>query len=114
VKDCDYSSTFSPSRIPEQVSIGHQITMYAGRPGQQYLVSVMENAIAQATRNLRDASGSLSNRNPSGMLVGVCGPPRMSTDVVAAVSGIRSKMKARIGGVEMHQECVDLASCFGQ
>ncbi len=74
----------------------------------------MENAIAQAISNLRDATKTLSYRNPSGMLVGVCGPRGMSKDVVAAVSDIRPKMKARIGGVEMHQEYVDLASCFGQ
>lgn len=112
-KDCDYSSAFSPNNIPEQVSIRHQIRMHPGRPGQRYLVSVMENAIAQATNNLRDPTETLSYCRPSGMLVGVCGPRGMNQDVVAAVSGIRSTMKARVGGVEMHQEYVDPVSCFG-
>jgi ferric-chelate reductase len=106
------NSGFSSTGIAEQVPMGHRIVKYPGRPGQRNLVSVMENAIVRATSDLNDENMTPPHRIPSGMLVGVCGPLGMGNDVVAAVSGIDSKMKTQIGGVEIHQEYVDL--CFSE
>ena len=105
---CSNSSLSFTAIQEEQVPTRHRIVKYPGRPGHRDLVSVMENAITRATSGLNDANRTSSRNVPSGMLVGVCGPQGMSEDVVAAVSAIDSKIKARIGGVEMHQEYVDL------
>ena len=91
---------------------GYHIVKHPGRPGQRHLVSLMEHAIVRATSDDHDAEGNPTQHVPNGMLVGVCGPQGISKEVVSAVSSIDSKMKARIGGVEMHSEYVDLASCF--
>jgi hypothetical protein len=91
---------------------GYHIAKHPGRPGQRHLVSLMEHAIARATSDDHDAEGNPNQHIPTGMLVGVCGPQGISKEVVSAVSSIDSKMKARIGGVEMHLEYVDLASCL--
>lgn len=107
------NSSLSFTAIQEQVPTRHRIVKYQGRPGHRDLVSVMEDAVTRATSGLYDDNGTSSRRIPRGMLVGVCGPPGMSKDVIAAVSAIDSKTKTRIGGVEMHQEYVNHhASCL--
>ena len=102
------NSSLSFTGIEDRVPTRHRIVKYPGRPGHRDLVSVMENAIMRATSGLNDENRTSPRSIPSGMMVGVCGPQGMSKDVIAAVSAIDSKTKARIGGVEMHEEYVDL------
>ncbi|KAF8347435.1 hypothetical protein F5887DRAFT_1172715 [Amanita rubescens] len=96
-------STSGPDRSQADPS-EHRIVKYAGRPGQRHLVSMMEQAISRVTTGVSDATRSSAQDIPSGMLVGVCGPQGISKDVVSAVSSVNSKMKAQIGGVEVHLE----------
>jgi len=103
-------STSDPGQSQADLS-EHRIVKYAGRPGQQHFVSVMEQAISRATHGVSDATRSSAQDIPSGMLVGVCGPQGMSKDVVSAVSSVNSEMKTQIGGVEVHLEYVSRI-CF--
>ena len=86
----------------------HRIVKYPGRPGQRHLVKTMEQAISRATNDVSHSARSSAQLEdiPSGMLVGVCVPQGISKDVVSAVSSVNSKMKAQIGGVEVHLEYV--------
>ena len=106
-------SSSASSLVQLQVDAsGYHIAKHPGRPRQQHLVSLMEHAITRATGDDHDAEGNPTQQVPSGMLVGVCGPRGMSKDIVSAVSSINSKLKAQIGGVEMHLEYVELASLW--
>ena len=98
-------STSGPDESQVDLS-EHRIVEYPGRPGQRHLVKTMEQAISRATNDVGHAARSSAQDISTGMLVGVCGPQGISKDVVSAVSSVNSKMKAQIGGVEVHLEYV--------
>lgn len=103
-----YCTREQPDAIMPEKLEWKQITFYAGRPGRVGLTRTLDNAIARLLCIDGDAHESTGDERTGGMLVGICGPVGLGEEVRSVVDGIPIERQKRIGGVQIHEECVSI------
>ena len=72
---------------------------------------IIGRAVAGAGASALFSGGKERSRGGGGMtgvIVGVCGPSGLGDEVRKAVAGFDPASRKRVGGIELHEECVPL------
>ena len=76
-------------------------------PARPKLGMNLQGVIDRASSSFTgDKSRTSDNETPTGIIVGVCGPAGLGKDVRKAVANVSAESRKKIGGVELHEECV--------
>ena len=76
-------------------------------PARPKLGMNLQGVIDRASSSFTgDKSRTSDNETPTGIIVGVCGPAGLGKDVRKVVANVPVESRKKIGGVELHEECV--------
>lgn len=76
------------------------LTLSPGRPN-------IKNILSSAISTVIEYNAGIGAGDPlglSGLAVGICGPQSLSDSVMGAIGGIGSAERAKVGGIEVHEE----------
>ena len=94
--------TRAADTLPSKEYLPPGISLTAGRPR----IAKVLDAVIQ--RTVSYGCGVKASMDLTGVMVGVCGPVGLGDEVAEVVSSVDAGRRWAVGGIEMHEECVDL------